>query len=1614
MSEYLSAADGQVHTPTGVYPLNWNSNPQPNNKLNIPNVSDNTEEGNIYPDFSVWNQNPEDDNIMKSHLQKGYMEPQYVKHEDQSGRQLITELLNRSNTQSQLTQQEKDKKLELMGKVFIDAMHKRRVFNSVKSKGNYKPPPRVTLTEHKKDAWLKKLANPNIPLQELSRAIPHGLRNKILLEQCLNHQIPISRAIWLIKCISTNEQRQLKRKTTNVSTMNLNANKWIVEWTEQITSFFESIIENCFNPSIPKENWRFRLNYTIELIVNLYSEELMNQITFLTWIVRYISNIVNTATSFTDLKPIVIHQIVIKLFWFKIIRFDYLTKELSETMLLTLMKTNNLSKQSKFDTLAQKINNIFQYLIKYLFYYNSDIFILPSNWNYLKPYLRKVLDMNLAPVSDQFKLIAYRNESLAIDESDRLVSNSGNRNNSLSSNVISNDKFSLVLYKLNNHNNRKESIASLSKLIFEDLYPSESSKWKSYISLIFKWCIQAVRQKTVNLERITLISSVLHFRQSQLIQSKSKKFKQWKADLENTITDFVYSMSEILNYHNKNNPKGDFYDVDMFLSLISRLYNLKLFIVSSYLRRLIASGVIYLSDPDRTCYIHILILNLLPSSNDSNLKSILKRLTDSTKITLIKFDMDSMKTVKLNFLKSLFTNSTIDSNFIAQCYTPGEIDNPAQVGEHIRLSEYFYQQFDLLCKCFKGRLTLTYNKLIVLYEAFEFHYLGLSKFLIHIIDMLDEENSRIEFENDETFVLLLKMLLLNENLLNNSILNQKLSLWDHCLNVLKSWIDTNRYNIIENLHNVQLSKDLLYQFGSKNESLIEYAKTETRFLTQDELETLDLASYERLSNAAEFFHYTTLAITRYSNAIREGDESVNITLITKFLKTLQKWKTEEFTKCLCDYLFRYLKPTLQLDYDSNVKLLLRLTVDNFLTITKLVEIFRNKSTSNFLFETNNDNIYILWDIFFNSRYEFNFEFRFLYRYLKNVYISDHPNEFYKILSQIIYSSFHKSYNSKPNNDGMVDVANSVGVESVDNVRVGPAGVGVDVDVSVNHSVGVDVMDTFHDLNTHEENNVYPLVSEKMLNGNVIDSFWELITSYADLFIEYFYIPNEESCLIDFSNLRKFVFNKLLNVQVYEEIDEVKILGTLNYFNLQVLQWIFSYLIREKYDNSMKGIDIQNKFVDLIENILTIVEKENINDLLVGELFTFLPDNFKHQILSSCEQVYLNSDNFPRVLIEGVNTTSSLNCIISSCSRLNENTHKHKGLEMSDALVFSLNFALEKLINICHNLDHHQKKRSTKCHGMTKELELGIKMVSKIILLHKYFLVELILKRSVSLQRDVLILNLLKLFNHKVMVKNPKLKNLLYDVLISIKVIISESITQQFQSNQANTTMNTHTNITSMNSPGVWIGKGATPTSTSFFSPSNSPKPPSTNLGGNIGSNIRVSTSPLTNVNIDYNLDSKPDDGGKMGKSNEDNQNKLSIMNSSELGIKSKSKLSHRLTNSMSTNKQLSNITNNGGSNAGTSYIIMPNILNIKPPSFNNNLKNLLSMFDLKDTIPEKNIRYYTVSERWDGAVNDEEIISKYNSKPFELIEDSCPRYAMDDCAIGLQMFGVSAKRENPP
>lgn len=146
--------------------------------------------------------------------------------------------------------------LQILSSLFVSTLDQRQVHGTITTTSTFKPPPRVTLTDTKREAWLRDLANPSIPLRRLSRTIPHGIRGKILLDHCLSKDIPISRAIWLAKCVGANEIRAFKRKGTGgVFTVGGEA-KWIKDWTINVEQFLEWIIGTCGSPE-----WRAKINY---------------------------------------------------------------------------------------------------------------------------------------------------------------------------------------------------------------------------------------------------------------------------------------------------------------------------------------------------------------------------------------------------------------------------------------------------------------------------------------------------------------------------------------------------------------------------------------------------------------------------------------------------------------------------------------------------------------------------------------------------------------------------------------------------------------------------------------------------------------------------------------------------------------------------------------------------------------------------------------------------------------------------------------------------------------------------------------------------------------------------------------------------------------------------------------------------------------------------------------------------------------------------------------------------------------------------------------------------------------------------------------------------------
>ena len=194
-------------------------------------------------DFFPWHGNHHEDEWSSEAIQKGTWDKN-CQSETTSARLAVVPVLKQKSG------------LNALSTIFMGVLNQRRHRGQITAPSTFKPPPRVTLTDTKREVWLKDLANPTISLRRLSRTIPHGIRGKTLLEQCLNKNVPTERAVWLAKCVGANEIRAFKRKGVSGAFAMGGESKWIRDWTVFVEQFVDSVASSFDDP-----NWRTKITY---------------------------------------------------------------------------------------------------------------------------------------------------------------------------------------------------------------------------------------------------------------------------------------------------------------------------------------------------------------------------------------------------------------------------------------------------------------------------------------------------------------------------------------------------------------------------------------------------------------------------------------------------------------------------------------------------------------------------------------------------------------------------------------------------------------------------------------------------------------------------------------------------------------------------------------------------------------------------------------------------------------------------------------------------------------------------------------------------------------------------------------------------------------------------------------------------------------------------------------------------------------------------------------------------------------------------------------------------------------------------------------------------------
>lgn len=234
-----------------------------------------------YLDFNPWKGRHLEDRLTDSTVRMGQYDrlptPQSHTTETGSARGWLPLLLRQQKNSTMV-----------LGQALALANALSREKNHIPPASQFKLPPRVTVTDTRRETWLRDLTNAAIPLRKLSRTIPHGLRGKVLLEQCMLKSVPVDRAMWLARCVGAQELRAFKRKgTANVSALAESELRWLKDWTLTVQQFVETFLVEM---NLEKGTGEERLQYAARFARQLYLERLLDHDQFLNWMLVGLRN----------------------------------------------------------------------------------------------------------------------------------------------------------------------------------------------------------------------------------------------------------------------------------------------------------------------------------------------------------------------------------------------------------------------------------------------------------------------------------------------------------------------------------------------------------------------------------------------------------------------------------------------------------------------------------------------------------------------------------------------------------------------------------------------------------------------------------------------------------------------------------------------------------------------------------------------------------------------------------------------------------------------------------------------------------------------------------------------------------------------------------------------------------------------------------------------------------------------------------------------------------------------------------------------------------------------------------------------------------------------------
>ncbi|KAH8803190.1 RNA polymerase-like protein II mediator complex component Srb8 [Xylogone sp. PMI_703] len=303
-------------------------------------------------DFFPWTGNHPEDQFSDAIIRHGFLEKNTLaQNETGTAKGSIFPALKQKSS------------LQTISSLLTNILTQRRTHGKITSPSTFKPPPRVTVTDAKRELWLKNLANPDIALRRLNRSIPHGIRGKVLLEQSLSKNIPIARAVWLAKCVGANELRAFRRKGVTGRLAIGGEAKWIRDFTICVEQFLESAVGSC-----GEADFKQKINYAIRLATHFYAEHLLDLDHYLDWVVSTVEN--------SSQAKLPLWILVAQIYWKEIFQLRKYGRRMAAALLKHFCETLNQIDSDLLSPLTDRLKLMLQDLI----ILHPDSFVSSKIW----------------------------------------------------------------------------------------------------------------------------------------------------------------------------------------------------------------------------------------------------------------------------------------------------------------------------------------------------------------------------------------------------------------------------------------------------------------------------------------------------------------------------------------------------------------------------------------------------------------------------------------------------------------------------------------------------------------------------------------------------------------------------------------------------------------------------------------------------------------------------------------------------------------------------------------------------------------------------------------------------------------------------------------------------------------------------------------------------------------------------------------------------------------------------------------------------------------------------------------------------------------------------------